>query len=248
MGTLHISDRKDLQAALETLRAGDCVEVESFAAVAANAKGLLAAAVKIAEHGADFVSLCEGIDTRNDPNGVFFSLCRALNALDRASDREKQLDGIERAKEDGKYRGRKPIEVDGELFESVAALWQDGQISAREAMARLELKPNTFYRRIKEREEQKMKGIRQTERALRAEVKAAEKKSKKELDDLKKQVRAEARSVKKAAEPAPELHHVEKEIRKGRERAEAEHLDNYKQLKKDVEAETKALKKLLKEG
>ena len=54
-------------------------------------------------------------------------------------------------KEDGKAKGRKPIEVDEERFDSILERWKNGEITARQAMAELDLKPNTFYRRVKER-------------------------------------------------------------------------------------------------
>ena len=99
-------------------------------------------------------------------------------------------EGVERAKEEGRYKGRKPIAVDEGLFDSVVSLWQSGQITARDAMARLDLKPNTFYRRIKEREEQKMKDYKKVEHEIRDEIKEAAKQSRRDLDELKKQVDA----------------------------------------------------------
>ena len=50
---------------------------------------------------------------------------------------------------DGKYKGRAPIAVDEEKFRKVCARWREGKISAVQAMAELELKPNTFYRKVK---------------------------------------------------------------------------------------------------
>ena len=56
-----------------------------------------------------------------------------------------------------------------------------------------------------------------------------------------------AEEVKQAAGEALEMHDVEREIRKGRIHAEAEHQDAVRQMKKDVESEAKELKQLLKE-
>ena len=134
---------------------------------------------------------------------------------------------------EGKYRGRKPIVIDEGLFDQVVQLWQSGQISARQAMARLELKPNTFYRRIKEREEQKMKDYKQVEHEIRSEIKEAARQSRKDLDELKKQVRSEAKELKKTADEKLELHDVEREMRHERIRAEVEHHDAVRQMKKD---------------
>lgn len=68
------------------------------------------------------------------------------------SNREAQRVGIERAKAQGKYHGRKRITVDNELFETVYTKWKSGDITATSAMQKLGLKPNTYYRRVKEYE------------------------------------------------------------------------------------------------
>lgn len=53
------------------------------------------------------------------------------------------------AKAEGKYKGRKPIEIEDEKFKAVVSRWRNGEITARYAMKELGLKPNTFYRRVK---------------------------------------------------------------------------------------------------
>ena len=246
--TIHsVADRQAYLKLLPTLREGDCVQVGSFSVIAANAAGLFEAAAELESRGAELISLGEEIDTRNEGGKLFFALCRSLHALD-GSKPPRRREGVERAKEEGRYRGRKPIAVDEGLFDSVVALWQSGQITARDAMARLDLKPNTFYRRIKEREEQKMKDYKKVEHEIRDEIKEAAKQSRRDLDALKKQVRAEAKEVKEAADEKLKLHDVEREMRHDRIRAEVEHHDAVRQMKKDVEAEAKELKKLMEEG
>ena len=154
MGTVRFDNHKDLQSALARIAPGDCVELDSLSLFADNGKDMFGTLAEIGERGADLVSLREGIDTRGGQGQCFFALCRALNNSELFTHRRE---GIERAKAEGRYKGRKPIAVDESLFNSVVTLWQNGQITAREAMARLDLKPNTFYRRIKEMEELKMK-------------------------------------------------------------------------------------------
>ena len=242
MGTVRFNNRNDLQSALAYLVPGDCVVLDSLDLFAGSGKDMLSVLAEIGERGADFVSLREGIDTRGGQGQSFFALCRALSNTELLA---RRRDGIERAKAEGRYKGRKPIAVDEDLFDSVVALWRGGQITAREAMARLDLKPNTFYRRIKEMEELKMKDYKKVEREIRDEIKEAAKQSRKDLSELKKQVKAEAKEIKKTADEKLELHDVEREMRHDRIRAEAEHHDAVRQMKKDVEAETKELKKLM---
>lgn len=65
---------------------------------------------------------------------------------------KRQAEGIAVAKAKGVYKGRKPIEIDNTQLKFIYAKWQAGEITARQAMNELGLKPNTFYRRIKEYE------------------------------------------------------------------------------------------------
>ena len=58
--------------------------------------------------------------------------------------------GIAIAKEQGLYQGRQKMKIDREHFEAVVKEWRADKITAVEAMKRLEVKPNTFYRRVKE--------------------------------------------------------------------------------------------------
>lgn len=245
MSTLYVPDREALPEALEALQPGDCILTDSFSCLARSTKELLAVVGSIEEKHADLKSAAEKVDTTGAKGSFFFHICRELAALDRSGSAERRREGIERAREEGRYRGRKPIEVDETLFDSVVERWQSGEITAREAMGRLELKPNTFYRRIKEREELKMKEYKKMEKEIRSEVKETARQSRKAMDDLKKQVRAEAKELKKAADDRLDAHDVEREIRKDRIRAELEHADGVRQMKKDVEAEAAELKKVL---
>ena len=247
MADWPVTNREEFLAALEQAQAGDCIQIEALANVAGTGRELLHAMLKLQDRELDLVSLREEIDTRSEGGRILFPFSRALLALDREDRREQQRKGIDRAREEGKYRGRKPIAVDESLFDSVVALWKSGSITAREAMTRLNLKPNTFYRRMKEQEDNKMKEYKKIEKEIRSEIRDAAKQSRQNLDDLKKQVRAEAKEVKQASSEKLELHDVEREIRRERRKAEAEHQDSIRQMKKDVEAEAKELKKLTQE-
>lgn len=67
---------------------------------------------------------------------------------------KRQAEGIAVAKSKGIYKGRKPIEINSEQLGAVYSRWKSHEITAKQAMTKLNLKPNTFYRRIKEYETQ----------------------------------------------------------------------------------------------
>lgn len=56
--------------------------------------------------------------------------------------------GIEIAKAEGKYKGRKPIGYDAALLKKIYPRWKNGGIRTAEFRQLLGLKPNTFYRAI----------------------------------------------------------------------------------------------------
>lgn len=68
---------------------------------------------------------------------------------------KRQAEGIAIAKSKGVYKGRKPIQIDNEQFVIIYTRWKSNEITARQAMAELNIKPNTFYRRVKEYETNK---------------------------------------------------------------------------------------------
>ena len=137
-----------------------------------------------------------------------------------------------------KGKGRKPITLDEDMFDKVVRRWQSGEITARAAMQELDLKPNTFYRRVKERYDDMDE--------LRKELKQAAKAEKAELKELKKQVKAEAREVKKAvrekAEDTISAHKMEKQILKEKVVAEMDYKKEMSDLHKTVVAEAEAIK------
>ncbi|MFA5398027.1 MAG: hypothetical protein WC346_18590 [Methanogenium sp.] len=61
-----------------------------------------------------------------------------------------QREGIERAKLEGKYKGRKKIIPDRENFSLLYKQWKDGKIKTKNFMQALGVKKDTFYRRVKE--------------------------------------------------------------------------------------------------
>ena len=134
------------------VRTEDIVIVESISRIARNTRDLLSIVSDLTEKGVEFVSLKESIDTTTPQGRFMLTVFGALAELERENILERQREGIEIAKNDGKYKGRKPVEFDEEKFVSVCKKWRDGKMTATAAMKEVGLKPNTFYRRVKEME------------------------------------------------------------------------------------------------
>ena len=94
----------------------------------------------------------EAIDTSTPTGRFMLTVFGAVAELEREYILQRQKEGIAIAKEKGIYQGRKAIQRDN--FDPVVNLWQTGQITATEAMKRLNLKSSTFYRKVRQ-----MKGV-----------------------------------------------------------------------------------------
>ena len=92
------------------------------------------------------VSVCPDVDVYPaSPAGIALRACVA--ELEREYILQRQREGIAIAKELGKYKGRKPIQVPE--FEQVIAKWRSGTITAAAAMRTLHMSKTTFYRKVK---------------------------------------------------------------------------------------------------
>lgn len=143
-------ERKELKKLLEFARQGDVVIVESISRFARNTKDLLELIEILTNKGVEFISKKESIDT-STPTGKFMLVVfGAVAELEREYTLQRQREGIEIAKKEGKYQGRKKIKRDN--FKVVYHQWKNDEISAVKAMKLLNMSKTTFYRRIKEYE------------------------------------------------------------------------------------------------
>lgn len=142
------TDRNAFKEMMMFIRTGDIVVVESISRIARNTRDLLSIVSELTEKSVEFISLKENIDTTTPQGRFMLTVFGALAELERENILERQREGIEIAKSEGKYKGRKPIDVDEQRFKAVCKKWRAGEITATSAMKELGLKPNTFYRRV----------------------------------------------------------------------------------------------------
>ena len=144
------TDRAAFKEMMAFVRAGDTVVVESISRIARNTRDLLSIVSELTEKGVEFVSLKENIDTTTPQGRFMLTVFGALAELERENILERQREGIEIAKSEGKYKGRKPIDYNEAQMKALCKKWRAGEITATAVMKELGLKPNTFYRRVKE--------------------------------------------------------------------------------------------------
>ena len=146
------TDRPQLKAMLDYVREGDTLYIESISRLGRSAKDLLNIIDTLTAKGVTLISHKESIDT-DTPTGKFMlTVFAALSQLEREQLKLRQREGIEIAKAQGKYTGRKPIEIDWEKFGRLYTEWKSKNITGRDFMRRMDLSVNTFYRRLHEYE------------------------------------------------------------------------------------------------
>lgn len=146
------ANRPKLIEMLSFVREGDTVVVSEISRFARNTKDLLTMIDNLTKRGVQFESQKEKIDTTTPAGQFMLTIFAAVSQLEREYILARQKEGIEAKKARGEYKGRTPIDVDKVQFEQEYKLLKSGQITATTAMAHLGLKPNTFYRRVKEYE------------------------------------------------------------------------------------------------
>lgn len=146
------TDRPQLKAMLDYVREGDTLYIESISRLGRSTKDLLNIIDTLTTKGVTLISHKESIDT-DTPTGKFMlTVFAALSQLEREQLKLRQREGIEIAKAQGKYTGRKPIEIDWEKFGKLYTEWKSKNITGRDFMRRMDLSVNTFYRRLHEYE------------------------------------------------------------------------------------------------
>ena len=150
--------RPQYQRMLQRLKKDDLLCVKSIDRLGRNYGEILGQwRLLTKEKGVDIVVLdMPLLDTRNgkDLMGTFLSdiVLQVLSFVaenERESIRQRQLEGIEAAKERGVQFGR-PVVPAPEDFPAIISEWESGQLPFAEALAQTGLSRGTFYRRLRE--------------------------------------------------------------------------------------------------
>ena len=111
--------------------------------------------IKILDIPTSMMDIPEGQEWLMDMiNNLLIEVLATMAEQERLNIRQRQAEGIAIAKEQGKYKGRKEIDFP-ENWAEVYDQWKNRKIKGNEAMEKLGLKRNTFYRLIKKYEEKK---------------------------------------------------------------------------------------------
>ena len=132
------------------LHPGDVVEIEKLSDMKSTNAKLIEELFSLLHSGVQIYIRSENryIDD-NERTTMLYLLKNMLECVDR-NNKNRRIEGIEVAKRNGKYTGRKPIEVDEQLLKQIANAFLNNHMSEQEAMSKLGINSrSTFYRKIK---------------------------------------------------------------------------------------------------
>ena len=105
------TNRPKLQELLEFVREGDTLHIHDFSRLARSTKDLLEIVELLNTKGVALVSNKENIDTSTATGKLLLTVVAAIAEFERANLLERQAEGISIAKQEGKYKGRKPVSI-----------------------------------------------------------------------------------------------------------------------------------------
>ncbi|MBO1926738.1 recombinase family protein [Thiomicrorhabdus sp. 6S2-11] len=104
------TDRPELKACLDYVREGDTLLVHSIDRLARSLQDLTKIIEQLTTKGVTVKFIKEGLtftkDTSNPANELMLNVLGAIAQFERALIRERQAEGIAKAKAEGKYKGR----------------------------------------------------------------------------------------------------------------------------------------------
>lgn len=105
------TNRTELQSMLDFVREGDTVVIHDFSRLARSTKDLLEIVELLNDKKVNLISSKENIDSSTPTGKLMLTMIGAINEFERANLLERQREGIALAKKEGKYKGRKEVNI-----------------------------------------------------------------------------------------------------------------------------------------
>jgi DNA invertase Pin-like site-specific DNA recombinase len=107
-----VAERKQLHAAMDYVREGDVFVVAKLDRLARSVPDLMVILQALERKRVGVRILNLGMDTETPTGKLMLTVLAAIAQFEREMMLERQREGIAKAKSDGRYKGRKPIEAE----------------------------------------------------------------------------------------------------------------------------------------
>jgi DNA invertase Pin-like site-specific DNA recombinase len=108
VSSVDMRHRDGLERALDATRGGDTFVVTKLDRLARSTAHLVELQQRLEQRGVALKILSMGLDTSDAQGRLFVNLLGSIAQFEREIMLERQREGIEKAKREGKYKGRKP--------------------------------------------------------------------------------------------------------------------------------------------
>ena len=138
---------------LNYVREGDSVYVEDFSRMARSTKDLLDIVELLEKKQVQLISLKENLDTSTPTGKLMLTVIAAIHQFERENILERQREGIEIAKREGRYRGGQPKKINEEKFLDLYEAYMCREINKTQMAKKLRISRPTLDKLIKEKKE-----------------------------------------------------------------------------------------------
>jgi DNA invertase Pin-like site-specific DNA recombinase len=133
--------RPKLEEAIRFARSGDVLLVTRLDRLARSVIDLHSISKELEAKGVDLIVTEQSIDTTTPTGRLMFNMLAAIAEFETDLRKERQLEGIAKAKQEGRYKGR-PVTVDAEAIRAALAAGETPTAVAQ----RLNVARSTVYR------------------------------------------------------------------------------------------------------
>ena len=145
------TNRPKLQEMLDFVREGDTVYIHDFSRLARSTKDLLEILEELTAKGVNLVSNKENLDTSTATGKLMLTVIAAINEFERQNLLERQKEGIEIAKKEGKFKGGQVKQIDDAAFNAAYEKYKNREINKTQFAAALKVSRPTLDKLLKDK-------------------------------------------------------------------------------------------------
>lgn len=146
-------NRPELLSMLDYAREGDTIYIHDFSRLARSTKDLLEIVEQLENKKVNLISNKENLDTSTPTGKLMLTMIGAIYEFERNNLLERQKEGIEIAKREKKFKGRKAVNIPDDVFNKEYQTYMDRIISKAELARRLEISRPTLDKILREKKE-----------------------------------------------------------------------------------------------
>ena len=145
------TNRPKLQELLDFVREGDTVYIHDFSRLARSTKDLLEILEELTGKGVALVSNKENLDTSTSTGKLMLTVIAAINEFERQNLLERQKEGIEIAKREGKFKGGQVKQIDDAAFNAAYEKYKNRELNKTQFAAALKISRPTLDKLLKDK-------------------------------------------------------------------------------------------------